>query len=56
MTVHELRHEFASYHIDRGMDIRLVGEAMGHQSLNSTKRYTHPDTKKVALLFDEKRR
>lgn len=55
VTVHDLRHEFGSYHIDRGMDMRLVGAAMGHQSLNSTKRYTHPDAKKVALLFDAKR-
>lgn len=55
VTVHDLRHEFGSYHIERGMDMRLVGAAMGHQSLNSTKRYTHPDAKKVASLFDAKR-
>ncbi|QGX61453.1 site-specific integrase [Alteromonas mediterranea] len=55
VTVHDLRHEFGSYHIDRGMDMRLVGAAMGHQSLNSTKRYTHPDAKKIASLFDYKR-
>lgn len=55
ITVHDLRHEFGSFHIDRGMDMRLVGAAMGHQSLNSTKRYTHPDARKVAGLFDEKR-
>lgn len=55
MTIHDLRHEFGSYHIDRGMDMRLIGAAMGHQSLNSTKRYTHPDAKKVVVLFDEKR-
>jgi len=54
VTVHDLRHEFGSYHIDRGMDMRLDSAAMGHQSLNSTKRYTHPDAKKVASLFDEK--
>lgn len=55
MTIHDLRHEFGSYHIDRGVDMRLIGAAMGHQSLNSTKRYTHPDAKKVVVLFDEKR-
>lgn len=55
VTVHDLRHEFGSYQIDRGMDMRLVGAAMGHRSLNSTKRYTHPDAKKVASLFDAKR-
>jgi len=34
VTVHDLRHEFGSYKIDRGMEMRLAGAAMGHQSLN----------------------
>ena len=51
VSPHDLRHEFGSYHSDSGMDIRLVGAAMGHADLKSTKRYTHPDARKIANMF-----
>lgn len=52
VRVHDLRHEFGSYHTDRQVDFRLVAAAMGHVDLKSMKRYSHPDAKKVAGMFE----
>ena len=40
-TVHPLRHTFATPLILDGMDIRLVQELLGHNSLKTTEIYTH---------------
>lgn len=40
-TVHSLRHTFASWLIQNGADLSEVADALGHASLNMTKRYAH---------------
>jgi integrase/recombinase XerD len=40
-TVHTLRNTFATHLILDGMDIRLVQELLGHNSLKTTEIYTH---------------
>jgi integrase len=40
-TIHSLRHTFASWLIQNGADLGEVADALGHTSLNMTKRYAH---------------
>ena len=38
---HDLRHTFASWAIDAGVDLRLLKDIMGHSTMQMTSRYAH---------------
>ena len=40
-TIHTLRHTYASHLVMNEIDIRIVQELLGHQSIAMTMRYAH---------------
>jgi integrase len=51
LVFHSLRHSFASRLVERGVDLYIVAQLMGHASIAMTERYSHlrPDTLKAAV-------
>lgn len=53
VTTHTLRHACATHLLDRGADLRLIQEVLGHSSIASTQRYTHLSSNKIQEMFQQ---
>ena len=44
LRLHDLRHHYASIAVSNGIDLRIVGQLLGHQDIDSTLGYAHLTT------------
>lgn len=49
---HTIRHSFATHMLERRVDLRYIADLMGHQSLDTTKVYTHYANPQLKQIYE----
>lgn len=53
ITPHTIRHAIATHWLERGMDLKLIQELLGHECLATTTIYTHVSTTLKRKVYEE---
>lgn len=49
---HTIRHSFATMLLDRGVDLRYIADLLGHESLDTTRIYTHYVNPRLRIIYE----
>ena len=52
VTPHTIRHSFATMLLDKGVELCYISDLLGHQSLDTTRIYTHYTNTKLQHIYD----